>query len=102
MANQYQIAELEQACLINILLGIKYNLFTAEQLRVVSGYIPVNSAIYHALEPLIEFDVVEQGAGPQSLDRIRDALRTEFRAPAFSVDNFGNMSLQPVQEQRMS
>ncbi len=54
MANHYQANALELACLINILNGIKYNLLTVEQLRILVGLAPAEPVLSQALEPLVE------------------------------------------------
>ena len=77
VAGQFQVRELEEACLSQLLLGIKFNLFTVEQLAQIAQNMPLNQALQQALEPLYEFDAIEQGASQESLQLIRAGSQTQ-------------------------
>ena len=86
VANQYMAEELEAECLISILSGIKYNLFTEEEMQEIMTFMVVPE-IRSAVMPLFEFQTAEQGGGPKSLDALKIKSRTKPRAPFCSFEH---------------
>ena len=78
VANRYLAEELSQKCLSLILQGIKFNLFTTPEMQSIVTFISVPE-IQQALEPLIELQAVEQGAGPESLSTLKGMSQTTSR-----------------------
>ena len=85
VANQYQAIELEKQCLLLILEGIKYNLFTIEEMQNIMTFIVIDK-IREAVSPLFEFQTIEQGGGQQSLRSLQKKRDTRPRAPSYSFD----------------